>query len=50
MWYGERRNTFKILVGISGVKHPLGDIGIGGRIILKFVLEQYGVKDCIGLN
>jgi hypothetical protein len=36
---GEMRNTNKIFAGISEEKRPLTDLGIDGRIILKYILS-----------
>jgi hypothetical protein len=34
------RNTFKVLVGKLVRRRPLGRKGVGGRIILKWILEK----------
>jgi hypothetical protein len=39
--HGEMRNTYRIFVlgNVEG-RHHLGDLGIGGRIILKFIVKK----------
>jgi hypothetical protein len=37
---GERRNPYRILVGKPEGKRPLEDQNVGGRIILKYILER----------
>jgi hypothetical protein len=37
---GEKRNAYMILVGKPGGKRPLGKLGVGGRIILRWFLER----------
>jgi hypothetical protein len=41
------RNVYKILVGKSEEKRPLGRLGVVGRIILKWILNR--MEGC-GLN
>jgi hypothetical protein len=40
---GERRGAYRVLVGKPEGKNHLGDQGLDGRIILKWVLRTYGV-------
>jgi hypothetical protein len=35
---------------VSAVENLFGDLGINGRIILKCILEKYGVKVWTGLS
>jgi hypothetical protein len=37
---GEKRNVYRILVGKPEGKRPLGRLDVGGRIILKWILER----------
>jgi hypothetical protein len=37
---GEMRNEYIMLVGRPEGKEPLGDVGIGKRMILEWVLEK----------
>jgi hypothetical protein len=37
---GEKRNTYRILVGKPEGKRPLGRPSVGGRIILEWILER----------
>jgi hypothetical protein len=37
---GENRNAYRILVGKPEEKRPLEDLDVGGRIILRWVLER----------
>jgi hypothetical protein len=37
------RNTCRILVGKHERKDHLGDLGVEGRIILKFILNKWGM-------
>jgi hypothetical protein len=41
---GERRNSYIILVEISEGKNHLRDLGIDGRIILKWILDKKGMS------
>jgi hypothetical protein len=45
---GEMRNVCEILVGKPEGKRPLGRPGMGGRIILKWVLGKLGLVVWIG--
>jgi len=36
----ERRGVYRILVGRPVGKRPLGDLGIGGRITLRWILGR----------
>jgi hypothetical protein len=38
----EKRNTYWDLVGKSGVKRPLKNLGKDGMIILKWILKKIG--------
>jgi hypothetical protein len=40
---GETRNAYRILVGKLERKRPL-DLGVGGKIILEWILETQGRK------
>jgi hypothetical protein len=40
---GERRDQYGILVGKPEGRRPLEDPGIGGRIILKWMLREVGL-------
>jgi hypothetical protein len=39
---GEKRNAYKILVGKPEEKRQLGRQDVGGRIILKWILDRMG--------
>jgi len=38
--YGDRRGIFRVLVGKPEGTRPLGDPGIEGRIILRWILRK----------
>jgi hypothetical protein len=38
--YGEKRNAYKAFVSKPEGKRPLEDLDVGGRIILKWILEN----------
>jgi hypothetical protein len=35
------RNAYRVLVGKSEGKRPVGALDVGGRIILKWIVEKY---------
>jgi hypothetical protein len=37
---GKKRNAYRVLVGQPEGKNPLEDLDVGGRIILKWILEK----------
>jgi hypothetical protein len=37
---GEKRGTYRILVGRSEGRRPLGDPGVDGKIILKLIFKK----------
>jgi hypothetical protein len=39
--YGEMRNSYRILVGKLEGKNHLQDLGIDGRIVLRWILGKY---------
>jgi hypothetical protein len=39
---GEGRGVYRVLVGKPEGKRPLRDLGLGGRITLKWTLGKYG--------
>ena len=53
-WYehvayiGHKRNACRILVGKGEGKKPLGRSGVGGRMILKWILKEYFGRVWIG--
>jgi len=49
--YGERRDTYGVLVGKSEGRSHMKDIGINGRIILSWIFRKWGEgygPDCSG--
>jgi len=38
---GDRRSAYRILVGKPEGKRPLEDPGVDGRIILKWIFQQW---------
>jgi hypothetical protein len=47
---GEKRGAYRILVGRREGRHHLGDPGVDGRIILKWILKTWdGGMDWIEL-
>jgi hypothetical protein len=40
--YVEKRDVYRILVRKPEEKSPLGDLDVGGRIILEFILHRIG--------
>jgi hypothetical protein len=46
---GEMRNSYRILVEKPEGKYEAEDMGVGGRIILEWVLEEWGGKMWSGL-
>jgi hypothetical protein len=49
---GERRAVYRVLVRKHEIKSPLGDPGVDGRIILRWILQEVGcvVMDWIELS
>jgi hypothetical protein len=48
---GEKRIAYMILVGRPEGRHHLGDPGVDGRIILKWIFKEWdGGKDWIELD
>jgi len=39
----ERRGLYRVLAGKSEGKNHLGDPGVDGRIILRWIFKQWGV-------
>jgi hypothetical protein len=44
----DRKNAYRILVGKSEAKRPLGKSIIDERIILRWILKEYGLMVCSG--
>ena len=38
---GKRRGVYRVLVGKPEIKDHLEDLGIGGRIILKWIFKKW---------
>jgi len=45
---GERRVVYRVLVGKTEGKRRLGDPGVDGRIILRWILRKLDVGVCTG--
>ena len=45
---GKRRGVYRVLVGKPEGKGTLEDPGVDGRIILRWILRQWGVGDRTG--
>jgi hypothetical protein len=41
---GEVRNAFKILIGNPKVRDHLGNLDVGGEVILKWILKKQNVN------
>jgi hypothetical protein len=47
--YGEGRGVYRVLVGKPEGKIPLGDTGVDGRIILRWIFRKWSVGVWTGL-
>jgi hypothetical protein len=45
---GERRDTYRVLVGKPEGKRPLGSPGVDERIILRWIFRKRGVEAWTG--
>jgi len=41
---GKRRGVYRLLVGKPEGKRPLGNIGVDGRIILRWIFMKWSVR------
>jgi hypothetical protein len=46
---GERRNAFRVFVGRPEGRRPLGNLDVGGRIILQWFFETWDGEAWTGL-
>jgi hypothetical protein len=46
----ERRDVYRVLVGKPEGKRPLGDPGVDGRIILRWIFRKWDVGVWTGLG
>ena len=46
--YGVSRGVYRVLVGKPEGKKPLGDPGVDGRIILRWIFRKWDVSVWIG--
>ena len=44
----EKRGVYRVLVGKSEGKNHLGDPGVDGWIILRWIFRKWGVGVCTG--
>jgi hypothetical protein len=49
-YHGKMKNEYKIVVGNVNEGDYFEDLGIYGRIILKWVLQKFDVKACSGFT
>ena len=47
---GERRGVYRVLVGKPEGKRPMGDPGIDGKIILRWIFMKWDVGVWTGLS
>jgi hypothetical protein len=47
---GRMRSTFKILVGNLKAREHLEDLGVYGRVMLKWILKKYDMTVSLGLT
>ena len=47
---GERMGVYRVLVGKPEEKTPLGDPGVDGRIILRWIFRNLDVRAWTGSN
>jgi hypothetical protein len=47
---GEGRGVYRVLVGKPEGKRPLGDPGVDGRIILRWIIRKWDVGLWTGLS
>ena len=45
---GESRGAYRVLVGKPEGKKPLGNTGVGGRIILKWISRKWDLRRWTG--
>jgi hypothetical protein len=48
--YGVRRGVYNVLVGIPEGKRHLGDPGVDGRIILRWIFRKWDLRVWTGLG
>ena len=47
--FGDRRDAYRVLVGRTDVRDQLEDLGVDGRIILKWIFEKWDGEAWTGL-
>jgi len=46
---GEERGVYRVLVGKPDGKRPLRDLGVDGRIILRWICRRWGLGWNVGI-